>query len=166
MESVETGLEAALDFCAPDEHVPEAERNNRSIQDRVIAGFYRTPYKRIPKVMTRHLVMSAARSLNWLPAKGGISQFYSPHMILNHKNLDWNRDFKYEFGAYVHAQQVNSPSNNNKPRKVDCIYLSPDYRNPSGHILMDLNSGREIIRPNVTECVITELVIKRVEQMA
>ena len=37
----------------PQEHVPEAERNNRVIKERFRAAFHRLPFKKMPKIMVK-----------------------------------------------------------------------------------------------------------------
>ena len=81
MDPLQQDMDLEMDYCAPGAHVPEAERNNRSIQDRSRSGFYRMPFKAVPRIMIRYLVMRASRSYNWLPPKGGISLHYSPHIF-------------------------------------------------------------------------------------
>jgi hypothetical protein len=46
-------MELKFNFSSAKDHLPEAERNNRIIKERVRAAFHRLPYKRIPKIMTR-----------------------------------------------------------------------------------------------------------------
>jgi hypothetical protein len=70
------------------------------------------------------------------------------------------------FGAYVQANQENSPTNTNKERTIDAIYLRPHNNIQGGHELMDLNTGAVITRRKVTEIPVTTLVIKAVEEMA
>ena len=67
------------------------------------------------------MAMSAARKYNWLPAKGGVSKIYTPHMLVNRKSLDWDKEFQFEFGPYVQVHKENNPNNNNKARALDGI---------------------------------------------
>eukprot|EP00980_Cylindrotheca_fusiformis_P021005 scaffold8007_cov48-Cylindrotheca_fusiformis.AAC.2 len=46
----------AMDFVSVDDHVPHAERNNRFLKERFRTHFFRMPFKRIPHIMTRHLL--------------------------------------------------------------------------------------------------------------
>lgn len=71
-----------------DDHVPEAERNNRTIEEWTRAEFHRLPHKAIPHAMMRHLAMESAHKLNLFPVKGGVSPCCSPQMTLSQKNLD------------------------------------------------------------------------------
>ena len=88
-------------------------------------------------------------------------------MLVNRKSLDWDKEFQFEFGSYVQVHKENNPNNNNKARALDGIYLGPvQDNNQGGHWVMDLSTGREIKRLQVVEVVMTELVVKRVEQLA
>jgi len=167
MEPLEGELDLKMNFCNADDHVPEAERNNQSLEGRFRVQFYRLPFKKITRLMIRHLAMHVARTFNWLPVKGGVSKYYSPHMIINRRSLEWKRDFQKEFGSYVKPHKTYNPKNNNKPRALNGIYLGPVQDNDQGgSMIIDLSTGREITRSQVDEVVMTELVIKQVERMA
>jgi hypothetical protein len=112
-----------MNFANPQEHVPEAERNNRVIKERVRATSHRLPYKQITKTITKILVMEAAKRLNFFPAKQGISQHYSPKMILCQKHLDYTTNCKYTFGTYIQAHNEPNPKNDLSAQTLDCIYL-------------------------------------------
>ena len=51
IEPVQDKLNATMNFANPGDHVPEAERNNRTIKERIRAAFHRLPYKAMPRVM-------------------------------------------------------------------------------------------------------------------
>jgi hypothetical protein len=166
MSQVKDDLDVDMNYTATDEHVPEAERNNRTIAERIRAAYHNLPYRVIPKVMLRYLAMIAATQLNLFPAKGGISAYYSPHVILGGRNIDFEKHCQVPFGAYVQANQDNNPKNSNAPRTIDAIYLRPLDNIQGGHELMDLNSGRVITRPRVWEIPVTQVVINAVQTMA
>ena len=99
------------------------------------------PYKAIPRMMIRYLAMVCTTKLNFFPVKGGVSQYYSPRMIMNQTNLDYNKHCVVPFGTYVQANHETNPTNTNAPRTLDAIYLHPTDNIQGGHELMDLNSG-------------------------
>ena len=43
------------------------------------------------------------QKLNLFPAKGDISEYYSPRTILNQRVVDYNKECLIPFGAYVQA---------------------------------------------------------------
>ena len=58
-----------MNYANPQEHVPEAERNNRVIKERFRAAFHRLPFKKIPKIMVIILTMESAKKLNFFPPR-------------------------------------------------------------------------------------------------
>ena len=103
-------------------HVPEAERNICVIKERVRITNSHIPFKICPNVMAQMMVLNAVTQLNLVPAKGGVSEYYSPHMILKRPNLDLSKHCQFEFGTYVQANQDNNPTN------TCLLYTSPSPR--------------------------------------
>ena len=103
------------------DHVPQAERLNWVIGERVRAMYHDLPYNNLPEIMWKYLTMIATDSLNWFPAKGGVSTYYSPHTILWQWQLDYKTDFVAPFGSFVQAYEERNPKNNNTPRTIDAV---------------------------------------------
>ena len=154
-------LDIKLILVSAQAHVPEAERNNRTIKERFRTAFHRLPYKALPRVMIRTLAMVCTDQLNYFPMKGGVSQYYSPRVIMQLPALDYNAQFQFPFGAYVQAENETKPRNSMKGRIIDGIYLRPDKNN--GHEIMSLKSGQVITRPKVTVSPMTSNVINTVK---
>jgi hypothetical protein len=76
--------------------------------------------------MVKVLINDSTKKLNFFPAKNGISQYYSPHMILHQQNLDYNTSIacQYAFGTYVQAHNEPDPSNTNAPCLHPGLHLS------------------------------------------
>jgi len=155
-----------MKYSSTNEYVPEAERNNRTIQEWIRATYHNLPFKVIPKVMLKHLAMVCTQQLNMFPAKGGVSPYLSPHMILTGRSFDYNKHCKIPFGAYVQANNQNQPTNTNAPRTIDCIYLRPTNNKQGGHKMMDITTGRVITHSKVTKIPISYVVIGAVEKLA
>jgi hypothetical protein len=166
MEKAEDDLDVDMNFTNAQNHVPEAERNNQTIKERIRAAYHRLPYKAIPRIMINYLAMIQANKLNIFPVKGGVSKYYSPRMILNQTNLDYTKQCVVPFGAYVQANHKSTKTSLNFTRTLDAIYLRPAQNQQGGHELMDLNSGQLISRNIVHEIPVTNVVIKAVENMA
>jgi hypothetical protein len=73
MDKVKDDLGVCMNLTNALDHVPEAERNNRTIKERVQAAYHRLPYRALPRQLIRYLVQTQASQLNQFPAKGGIS---------------------------------------------------------------------------------------------
>jgi hypothetical protein len=165
-EKVEDDLDVDMNFTNAQDHVLEAERNNRTIKERIGAAYHRLPYKAIPRIMINYLAMIQANKLNRFPVKGGVSKYYSPRMILNQTHLDYTKHCVVPFGAYVQANHESTKTGSNVTRTLDASYLRPAQNQQGGHELMDLNSGQLISRNIVHEIPVTDAVIKAVENMA
>jgi hypothetical protein len=120
----------------------------------------------MPPVMLKYLAVVCTNQLNMFPAKGGISDYLSPHVILTGKNIDYTKHCQVPFGAYVQCNNKNNPTNSNAPQTLDAIYLRPATNLQGGHKVMNLATGQVLTRPRVREIPVTPVVIKAVEKLA
>ena len=65
------------------------------------------------------LTLSTSAKLNYFPNKNGLSMYNSPQMQLHRRHLDFNKQCKHTFGAYVQAQDKPAPSNMLQARTLD-----------------------------------------------
>ena len=159
-------LDIELNSASAQEHVPEVERAIRVIKERFRALYHRLPYQAIPKNMIIIGAMECARWLNFFPPKGGVSEYYSPHIIMMGKAIDYNKHCTTAFGTYVQALTENNPTNTTEQRTIGCIYLRSLENEQGGYELLDLNTGRVISRRKYYEIPVTQQVINRVEELA
>ena len=164
MNKVSDNLDVVMNYTNASDHVPEAEQNNRAIKERIRATFQRLPYKAIPRIMIRYGKRHAAEFS--FPAKGGVSTYYSPRMIMDQTNLDYTKHCTTPFGAYVQAYHESNPLNTSMSRTRDGNLPTPKTTTFRAHEVMDLNTGRVITCRKVTEIPVTDVVIKAVEAMA
>jgi hypothetical protein len=113
MDRVEDNLGVCMNFTNALDHVPEPERNNRTIKERVRAAYHQLPYKALQRQLILYLVQTQASQLNLFPAKGGISPYYSPRTILGLPTLDYAKHCTVPFGAYVQANHETNQTNSN-----------------------------------------------------
>ena len=59
MDPIADELDVEMNYTTTDDPVPEAERNNRTIQEIIRATYHHLPYKTIPKVMLWYLAMTS-----------------------------------------------------------------------------------------------------------
>jgi hypothetical protein len=155
-----------LNYSNPNEHVPDIERSIRVIKERIRSTYHRLLYDRLPKIMVKILVSESAKRLNFFPAKGGVSLYYSPRMILHRRNMDYNKHCKYAFGTYVQAHDDLKFKNSNISRTLDCIYLRYSDNLQGDHELLHLPTNQIITRQYITSSPITPAVIKQVNDIA
>ena len=141
MDPIKDEMEVDMNYANAQDHEPTAERNNRTIGERMRSIFHNLPFKSIPRVMLDYLTLVATMYLNFFPAKGGVSPYYSPYVIMTQQDLDYQKHCKIAFGAYVQAFQENKPSNTLEARAIDGIYLRPVMNKQGGHEVMNLATG-------------------------
>ena len=132
-EPIQDEMDITMNYASAHEHVPEAERNNRVIKERIRATFHRLPYKALPKLMVEVLAMECTKKLNYFPPKNGLSPYFSPHSIVNGTPMDYMKHCGIPFGTYCQAQDENIPKNSQLPRTIDTVYLRPIYNMQGGH---------------------------------
>ena len=165
MDLVNDDLNVKMNYTNAKDHVPEAERNNRTIKERIRACYHRLPYKALPRIIIRHMAMNCTHLLNLFPVKHGISDRFSPSTILGQEPLNYKKHCVIPFGAYVQANHETEQTNSNAARRLDAIYLRPNNNRQGGHQLMDLNTGQLITRSRATEIPVTNIVIDAVNAM-
>jgi hypothetical protein len=166
MEKVKDNLGVRMNFTNALDHVPEVERNNRTIKEWVWAAYHRLPYKALPRQLIRYLITTQASKLNLFPAKGGISPYYSPRTILGLPPLDYDKHCAVPFGAYVQANHETIQTNSNAARTIYAIYLRPAVNMQGGQELYDLNLNQVITQARVSQIPVTDVVIKAIEKIA
>ena len=66
-------------YANAQEHVPEAERNQQVIKERVRACFHNSPYKALPCIVLKYLIVDSIFKPNLFPVKGGLKIESTPH---------------------------------------------------------------------------------------
>ena len=154
-------------FCAPSQaHVPRAERNIRTIKERVRSLFHNLPYRGVPKTILKYLVVHTTETINYLPARYGISKYYSPRMIVLRKLIDFNSHCNHFTGQYVLAHDDKTIKNNLQQRAIDCIYLRPSSITKNMHEFYNIATKQIITRQYCTTIPTTANIINIIEQQA
>jgi len=157
-------LPSQLDVPAADDHVGEVERSVRTMKECTRTTIHGLPFKRLPKLMVKELVLNSAKGLNQFPAQNGISDTLSPLTILTGRpNPNYN-DLKLEFGSYVQVFEDNNPTNTTASQNTGAIALNPTGNTSGDYFFMSLTTGRCLSRHQWIP--MTDAVIARVEAMA
>ena len=150
----------------PNEHVPEAERNNRTIQERVRAVYHSLPFEAINKLMTKYLTQECASKLNYFPSKNGVSDKYSPREIMHKVKLDYKRHCAIPMFAYVQAHEEPQITNTIAQRAMDALYIRPTNSMQGGHEVLNLATNEVVTRRKVTPVPMTQTIINVVNDLA
>jgi hypothetical protein len=78
-----------LNTTSNNEHVGDVERYIRTIKERARSTFHMTPFKKIPTIMTQHLIGGCVFWLNAFPCERGISDTMSPRTIMTGRSIDY-----------------------------------------------------------------------------
>ena len=54
-----------MNYANAQEHVPEAERNNRFLKERIRATNHRLPYVHLPRILVKYLVLKVSKKANF-----------------------------------------------------------------------------------------------------
>jgi hypothetical protein len=157
------GYGITLNTVSAEEHVPEIERQIRTIKERARSVITMLPFERYPARMIIELVYYCVFWLNSFPAVGGISDVLSPRTIIMGTTIDYANHCKIEFGTYV---QTHEPHDNSMlPRTTGAIALCPTGNAQGGHYFYSLSTGKRLNRNQWTELPMPADVVQRVDRL-
>jgi hypothetical protein len=124
------------------------------------------PFKRLPARVIIEVVSFVTLWLNSFPPSSGVSNTFIPRTIMTGANLDFAKDCKIPFGAYVETYEENKPTNTmvERTRGAICLGLSANFQGT--YKLLCLCTGLKIIRNKFREVPVPASVMKRVEAIA
>ena len=157
-------LNITLNTVARGEHVPEVERQIRTIKERVCCVYATLPFTKIPSRLLVELVYFCVFWLNSFSAHDGISDTLSPRSIVNGSHIDFNKHARLEFGAYVQAHEEHD--NTMATRTTGAIALRPTGNAQGGYYLYSLSTGRVLNRNHWTTLPMPHEVIDRIHVLA
>jgi hypothetical protein len=96
-----------MHYAAAQEHVPEAERNDRVIKEQSRAVYHQLPYTHLPRILVKYLTWESARKPNIFPARQGVSKYFSPRMIIHQENITYHQHCRTSCGTYVLQARLN-----------------------------------------------------------
>ena len=129
-------------------------------------AFHGLPFQALPPILLQYLVMDCAKKLNYFPPRGGISDIYSPHAIMHQTILEFDKHCGIPFGTYLQANDDTDPTNTQKPRTLDCLYIRNVENAQGGHEVFDIRTGGTCLRPRVTPLPITQNITGIVNNLA
>ena len=157
-------LGAIVNVVSRDEHVPEVERFNRTIKDRVQSQYTILPFDHLPQIMVVELVYSPVFWQNMFALKGGISATQSPAEIILNRRIDFNAHCRVEFGDYVQTHEEHD--NSMASRTLGAIATRPTGNAHGGYYFISLDTGRRITRKDWTPMPMPDLVRDQVHRLA
>ena len=153
-----------LNTVSNNEHVPEIERQIRTLKERTRAIYCTLPFRKMPHRLIIEMLYAANYWLNMFPRKGGISKTMSPRTLLTGLTMNYNRHCRLEFGEYVQTHEEHDNSLN--PRTIGALALRPTGNVQGGYFFFSLTTGKVINRMRWTTIPMPKEVIEWVERIA
>jgi hypothetical protein len=154
-----------LNVTSANEHVPQIERQIRTIKERARATRHSLPFEYIPALMMIELVYFSTMWINAFPPKGGVSGNISPRGILTGTQFDYTKHCKIPFGSYVQTHEEPDITNTQAARTGGAICLGPTGNLQGSFKFLNLRTGRLITRRNWTSLPMPNEVIERVNAL-
>ena len=153
-----------LNTSSNDEHVPEIERQIRTIKERTRCVYTTLPFTRMPARMIVEMVYSSNFWLNSFPALDGVSDTLSPRAMIVGTQIDYAKHCKLEFGTYVQTHEEHD--NSMAERTTGAIALRPTGNAQGGYYFFSLTTGRVLNRNRWTALPMPAEVIDQVHVLA
>ena len=166
LESLMNKLPGApkLNLASANEHEPFVERRIRVVKERARAARHTLPFKTMPTKLVTHMVMYVVKLLNYFPAKGGVSDYYSPKAIMAGEIIHY-KYYSMPFGTYCQVHENESPRNSLAARTQGAISLGPSSNAQGGHKFYTLDTGKVVTRYSWTMIPMPTAVIERVNEL-
>lgn len=119
-----------MNLSAPNEHVPEVERNIKLIKERLRSVLAGMSYKKIPKNFKRELVLTCVSMLNMVPREASVSESLSPMELLTGRSFDFNKHCKLAPGSYCLVHEEHLPRNSMRERATGAIAIGRELLAP------------------------------------
>ena len=155
-----------LNTAAPNEHIPEVEKNIRTIKDRVRCTLHGMPYKKIPRSMKAELVITTVTLLNMIPRRAAVSDRFFPRELVTGMSLEYKKHLKTTPGKYCLVHEDNIRTNTMAPRATRALAIGPDFNLQGSYRFYLLDSGKIVTRRNWDEMVVTADIIAKIEEVA
>ena len=117
-----------VNTTAAREHVGEIERAIRFKKEHlrcVVSTLRDVGFKYYHRMIIVHGVYFVIMMINGLPAPNGILGVMSPREIVTGQKLDFKKDCRAPFGAYIEASVDADVTNDMSPRKKGSLLLGP-----------------------------------------
>ena len=158
-------MQILLNNTGQGNHVPEAERFVRTTKDSCHAGFYGTPFKKIPISLTIGPVLVAIFWNKSVAAEDVVSRSISPEGIINGCSLNFHKHCQIRFGSYTQTAEEDDNTIATE-RTLGNISIVPIGNSQVTHTFMNLNTGQYTPRTHWTPIPMPQHFIDRVHQLA
>ena len=158
------GLFITPDTVSRDEHVPESERNVRTVKDRVRSVLNSLPFRKISDCMVIDIFLGQVFWLNVFPDKYRVSKTMGPHQIISGLKIDYHCQCCIAYGQYVQTHEQHGK--NMMYPTLGAIELPTTGNRKCGYYFYCILTVRCLNRCSWTELPILNESIQRIEKMS
>ena len=158
-------MEIDLNMSVRNNHVPEIERLNKTMKERirsVYTEFIRV-YGHVSNVLVRKLVYALKLWINSFHAKDGISATLIPRDMITGQFVDFTKHCLLEFGEYVHTYEYGD--NSMESQILEALAFRPTRNIQGSHYFLNLHTGRIIACFAWTALPVPTLICKLVRRL-
>ena len=105
IRAVLLGFVITLNTLSCDEHVPEDERNVRTVKDQVRSVLTNIPFTKVPDHIIIEIFLGQVFWWNSFPNKYGVSKTMIPRHIMYGLKIDYNNHYRIACGQYVQTHE-------------------------------------------------------------
>lgn len=102
MDEVNDELGISMNFNVKGDREHEAEQNIETIKEHIQMAYHCLPFNALPNILTQYLCMVSTEQLTYFPAKGSVSPYFIPYILMMGTDLD------YENIAKFHSELLSS----------------------------------------------------------
>ena len=124
-----------LNTSSANEHIPEMERDIRTIKDKMRGSRASLPYTIMPRIMTLACCKYHVYWLNIFPRTNSLSSFYGPRVFMQQHFPNYKTMCRLEFGSYCEVHDDPKPSNTMTSRTTSAIALYSANNQQGGYYL-------------------------------
>ena len=153
----DSGWSFMTNLANAQEHVPEAECNNCILKEHIHTTYHEIPNKILPRTVICYMVMETTAKLNYIPTKGGCSNYISLREILHHVKLNYKKHCSMPLLSYVLTHDEPTLSNTSHVHALDCLFLCSIHMKQGGYECYHIPTCQVITQPYVTVVPTTPL---------
>ena len=148
------------------EHVPEAECNNHVLKEHNCTTYHGIPYKMLPRTIICYMMIETAAILNYFPAKGGCSNYFSPREILHHVNLDYMKHCSVHLLSYILNHDEPTLTNTACVHTLNYLFLPAVHTKQGGYECYHIPTHQVITQPYITVVPATPALIATMDALS
>ena len=111
------------------------------------------------------MVMETAAKLNYFPAKGGCSNYFSPSKILHHVKLNYKKHCSVPLLSYVLIHNEPTLTNTVCTHALDCLFLCTIQTKQGGYECYHIPTHQIITQPYLTVAPTTPTIIVTIDAL-